>query len=50
MKNIAMLGGALLITYFGAGPMSIDSMIDRRKPLVTTEKSVVLQEQSRKVA
>jgi putative oxidoreductase len=26
MKNISMLGGALLITYFGAGPVSIDNM------------------------
>ena|ERR1700722_15140190 len=26
MKNISMLGGALLITYFGAGPVSMDSM------------------------
>jgi len=26
MKNLSMLGGALLITYFGAGPMSIDAM------------------------
>jgi putative oxidoreductase len=25
MKNISMLGGALLISYFGAGPLSIDS-------------------------
>lgn len=24
LKNICMLGGALLITYFGAGPLSID--------------------------
>lgn len=24
MKNISMLGAALLITYFGAGPLSID--------------------------
>ncbi len=24
MKNIAMLGGALTFTYFGAGPVSID--------------------------
>jgi putative oxidoreductase len=24
MKNISMLGAALLITYFGAGPMSVD--------------------------
>lgn len=28
MKNISMLGGALMIAYFGAGPVSIDS----RKP------------------
>jgi putative oxidoreductase len=25
MKNLAMLGGALLITQFGAGPLSLDS-------------------------
>jgi putative oxidoreductase len=25
MKNISMLGAALLIAYFGAGPLSIDS-------------------------
>lgn len=25
MKNISMLGGALLLTYFGAGPLSLDS-------------------------
>ena len=25
MKNIAMLGGALLITQFGSGPWSLDS-------------------------
>lgn len=24
MKNLSMLGGALLITYFGSGPMSLD--------------------------
>jgi len=28
MKNMAMLGGALLITQFGSGPWSLDS---RRK-------------------
>ena len=28
MKNLAMLGGALLISQFGAGPWSLDS---RRK-------------------
>lgn len=25
MKNISMLGAALMITYFGAGPLSIDN-------------------------
>lgn len=25
LKNTAMLGGALMIAYFGAGPLSIDS-------------------------
>jgi len=25
MKNLTMIGGALLITYFGAGPVSLDS-------------------------
>ncbi|HXL56497.1 MAG TPA: DoxX family protein [Chitinophagaceae bacterium] len=29
MKNLSMLGGALLITYFGAGPLSFDA---RSKP------------------
>src|SRR5207249_3949387 len=26
MKNTSMLGGALLITYFGSGPFSIDNL------------------------
>jgi putative oxidoreductase len=25
MKNLSMLGGALLISYFGAGPLSLDT-------------------------
>lgn len=25
MKNVAMLGGALLLAYFGSGPLSLDS-------------------------
>ena len=24
MKNVSMLGGALMITYFGSGPLSVD--------------------------
>lgn len=27
MKNLSMLGGAFLISYFGAGPLSIDEAI-----------------------
>ena len=29
MKNLSMLGGALLITQFGAGPASIDARQQR---------------------
>lgn len=29
MKNVSMLGGALLIAYFGAGPLSLDARQDR---------------------
>jgi putative oxidoreductase len=30
MKNVSMLGGALLITQFGAGPFSLDARRSRR--------------------
>jgi putative oxidoreductase len=30
MKNLAMLGGALLIGYFGSGPVSIDNWLSAR--------------------
>jgi putative oxidoreductase len=29
MKNVTMVGGALLISYFGAGPFSVDAMLER---------------------
>ena len=29
MKNISMLGGALLITWFGSGPLSLDRNVRR---------------------
>jgi putative oxidoreductase len=29
MKNLSILGGALLVTYFGAGPFSLDARRDR---------------------
>jgi putative oxidoreductase len=31
MKNITMLGGALLISYFGAGPLSLDAFVYPRE-------------------
>jgi putative oxidoreductase len=30
MKNLAILGGALLITHFGSGPLSLDAYLARR--------------------
>jgi putative oxidoreductase len=38
MKNVTMLGGALVISYFGAGPLSLDAF------LITQERA---KEQSR---
>ncbi len=31
MKNVSMLGGVLLVMYFGAGPVSVDSQLARRQ-------------------
>jgi putative oxidoreductase len=33
MKNITMLGGALVISYFGAGPLSLDALMSQRNRL-----------------
>jgi putative oxidoreductase len=33
MKNIALLGSALLIAYFGSGPMSLDAIV-QKKPVL----------------
>lgn len=30
LKNLSMLGGALLIAYFGGGPFSVDSLLEDR--------------------
>jgi putative oxidoreductase len=30
MKNLSMLGGALIISYFGAGPLSVDEWLRTR--------------------
>jgi putative oxidoreductase len=31
MKNISMLGAAMIISYFGPGPISVDEWIKRRR-------------------
>lgn len=31
MKNISMMGGAMILAYFGAGPLSFDSMKTKKK-------------------
>ena len=35
MKNVTMLGGALVISYFGAGPLSVDALMSHRKGLIS---------------
>jgi putative oxidoreductase len=34
MKNLSMLGGALIISYFGAGPLSLDAFVEGDRPLL----------------
>lgn len=31
LKNTSMLGGALLVAWFGAGPLSVDAWLHRRR-------------------
>ena len=35
MKNVTMLGGALVISYFGAGPLSLDALMSQQKRLIS---------------
>ena len=34
LKNVTMLGGALLISYFGAGPLSLDALLNRDRGVI----------------
>ena len=36
LKNLSMLGGALLISYFGTGPLSLDARVRDRSVLLQT--------------
>jgi putative oxidoreductase len=42
MKNISMLGGALLIAYFGAGPLSIDARMSEEERAVSYTRKAVM--------
>jgi putative oxidoreductase len=47
MKNLSMLGGALIIRYFGAGPLSMDAFVEGEARLVEAtrcEPSTTLNE------
>ena len=33
MKNLSMVGGALIISYFGAGPLSLDAFVEGERQL-----------------
>ena len=35
MKNLAMCGGALVIGYFGADPLSLDALLSQRTELIS---------------
>jgi putative oxidoreductase len=41
MKNLSMLGGALLISYFGAGPLSLDAWLRSRSVSVQGKEGVI---------
>jgi len=34
LKNVTMLGGALVISYFGAGPLSLDALLNRDRGVI----------------
>jgi putative oxidoreductase len=34
MKNLSMLGGALIISYFGAGPLSLDAFVEGERQFI----------------
>ena len=40
MKNLSMLGGALLISYFGAGPLSLDARQKSHAVIVQAKERV----------
>jgi uncharacterized membrane protein YphA (DoxX/SURF4 family) len=47
MKNLAMLGGTLLIAYWGAGPVSLDERAERPVREATHASAVVSEAPAR---
>jgi putative oxidoreductase len=43
MKNVALIGGALLITQFGAGPFSLDARSARRNSIHPVERNSLMK-------
>jgi putative oxidoreductase len=43
MKNLSMLGGALIISYFGAGPLSLDAFVEGDGQLIYASRARVQQ-------
>jgi putative oxidoreductase len=41
MKNLAMLGGALLVAYWGAGPVSLDERAERAVPEAASATAIL---------
>jgi len=41
MKNLAMLGGALLVAYWGAGPVSLDERAKRSEAEATSATAIL---------
>ena len=41
MKNLAMLGGAFLVAFFGSGPLSLDSVLRTRQSFAMRRKEPV---------
>lgn len=39
LRNVALLGGALFIGYFGGGPLSLDALIHREKEVVNPTRA-----------
>ena len=39
LRNVALLGGALLIGYFGGGPLSLDALMRREKEVINPTRA-----------